>query len=177
VTDTAGNTYHRLGQIQITGVCLLAFLAKDIVANASNVLTMTWGASPIFSYLNALEFSGIDLTAPRDASQVWLAGTNTLTMPAYSTFYADEVITMGCQVSATGSTWTAGSGFTIPSGATPTDNVLTGQYQIVSSLQTNVTTTQIVNNSGTAANECVLVSLVKAITSGAGAVRLRFYTQ
>ncbi len=150
ITDTAGNTYIQfLRLLTNTNKCFWGFVARDIVANASNVVTATAGVAAVNFYLVAGEFSGIDATNPRD---VTLLNNNqnantTLTTDPFSTFWLDEVIIVGGYTTTTGA-WTVGSGYTIPTGGTSPDNAIAIQYKVVSARQSAVTTSMTNASSG-----------------------------
>jgi len=140
VADTAGNTFYQVTAQEVSGnVCTRAFMAFNIVGHATDVVTMTMGSSLGFSYINVLEFSGTDRIAPRDMSISAGSSGTSCTTGAFSTFRADEVIVFIMQVSALAQTWTAGSGYTLASGAQDADHVIHAQYKIVSTNQTDVT--------------------------------------
>ncbi len=143
ITDTAGNTYYQFFERQeATNKCMRGFIARDITANATNVLTVTYGSSVTGAYVNELEFSGLERVTVRDMAIANSIQTNVanvaLAAGPFSTFWADEVIVVGA-ISTVGSTWTADTGYTIPSGATDSGNIITAEYKIVSARQTAVT--------------------------------------
>ncbi len=166
VTDTAGNTYYEIGRATTFQTdCVRGFLAFDIVANASNVVTVTFGGAQTFSYITALEFSGVDKATPRDpTTQIDTGGGFTVDSTPFSTFYSDEVMVFFPQIRGITGSWTPPAGYTVPSGATPTDNVITGAYHIYSATQTalNVTFT----NSASSQMSMVGIGLIKALRQG-----------
>jgi len=72
LSDTAGNTWVVLANVQNggtsqPGTCLA--YAKNIVGNASNVVTLTLSGSADFRNIIVEEFSGLDLTSPEDGNE------------------------------------------------------------------------------------------------------------
>ncbi len=156
VADTAGNTYYEVASMDSADfICLRGFFAFNITAHATNVVTATAGVASVGFGVITQEFSGVDKVTPRDTfSANFTGGGTSVTTPELSTFFADEVIAFGVEVNATGGTWTAPSGYTIPTGATPTGAVLTAGYQIYSSVQSGIT----ISPSSTSNNSMIILA-------------------
>ncbi len=172
VTDTAGNTYYQfLEQGGAATYCLRGFIARDIVANATNVLTGTYSPGSVLRGITAIEVSGLETVTLRDATTsnfIQTSGSSLATAP-FSTFWKDEIIIVGAYCQLLG-TWTAGTGYTIPSGATSPHNDVTIQYKIVSARQTNVTASITTGTSGGVLNVVgvsLIVPVPRAGNSGA----------
>lgn len=153
VTDTAGNTFIQFSVSRIaSNSCMRGFIARNITANASNVITGTISASETDVYITAAEFSGVSSTIARDASFAITPFNNDTTISALkvSTFYADSIIVVGARQNVTTGAWTASSGYTIPSNATSPNNVMTLEYKIYSALQTDITITMSVASAANA---------------------------
>ncbi len=171
VTDTAGNTYSLICSNRIAdNEQLWLYVAKNITGHASNVITVTWAASQSFSYCVAVEVSGADTSVPVDilTNSKGASGSTTHTSHKFSTSSLNAIIFDGVQLSNTGTTWTAGSGYTIPSGGTSPSNVLVVQYKAVSALQSVVDAT--ITNSATNNMGCIVAVLREPIVSGSGGV-------
>lgn len=68
VSDTAGNAYTGLTQANHSNNDLHTriFYAKNITGNASNVVTVTWGAARTFRHVTVHQYSGANQGAPFD---------------------------------------------------------------------------------------------------------------
>ncbi len=142
ITDTAGDTFLQISVTQ-SGLtsCMRGWIARNITANATNVITATFGVGPPAAQITATEFSGISATIARDMTFSTNPGATvtTITSSKFSTFYADEIIVVGAFKNATGGAWTASSGYTIPSGATTASVNMTTEYKILSATVTATT--------------------------------------
>ncbi len=152
ISDTAGNTFNLVGYLTsyTAGACQAVWYAKNTLANATDVVTVVWSTAQIFSTISTQQFSGLDLTIPLDAVACTkltnVAGT-VATSGKFSTVAANEVIIAGGEWRTTGNTFTAGSGYTIPSGATDGSSIGTSEYKIVSATQSDVTASLTSSNS------------------------------
>ncbi|MDR3519800.1 MAG: DUF5018 domain-containing protein, partial [Candidatus Pacebacteria bacterium] len=140
VTDSAGNTFILATSTGDNNFhnAIGMFYAKNAIGNASDTITCNVNATSYMS-INVLQFSGLSTTSPLDvaASTQGSAGTS-ITSNTFSTSQANEVIVAFSTVqSAAPTTFTQGSGYTSPFPATNTEEG--GEYQIVSSTQTNTT--------------------------------------
>jgi hypothetical protein len=165
IADTAGNTFVLTMQRRETGSTIYTWIVPDLIANAANVVTITWGASVGFTYITCGEFSGTDNTAPRDVTTTNVNPGDT-TSATFSTLRASEVIIDGMQADSVTGVWTAGAGYTIPAGATSPDTVMTFQYKIVATTQTAVTAA--VSNTTPANLLMNIVSLTAPVGGGGG---------
>jgi len=144
ISDTAGNTYYQYASNnRNNNSCQRAYIARNIVANAANVITATFSVTGTFEYIAAAEFSGAALVTPRDmtTSQANAAAGTTVTCGPFSTFYGAEAIVLGASTESLVAAWTVSSGYTIPSGATSPDGILTIQYKITTVMETASTVT------------------------------------
>lgn len=139
VTDTAGNTYTLI-DTQIAPIYnspLTMFYAKNITGNASNVVTANFSGSVNYRGISVQEISGADTTNPFDVSAKGSANGPDVTTGSFTTTVADTIVVCGMTPEAVGESYTPGSGYTIPSGAT--SDYTTSQYQIFSSIQSSAT--------------------------------------
>ncbi|HEX9059156.1 MAG TPA: hypothetical protein VF941_03160 [Clostridia bacterium] len=155
-SDTAGNTFVSIGTLtDNTGLGdLQVWYVKNCLGNASDIFTATWNQTPSNRSIIALQYSGIDTTAPLDATPtiVNLTGTNSsATTGAFSTVNANELI-VGFLAWDNGTAASVG----LIGGATPTleedtasaSTGLAAEDLIVSSIQTNITAAMGTNGSG-----------------------------
>lgn len=146
VADTAGNVYTGLTQISPASVAGSRFFyARNIKGNASNVITVTYGANQA-SAVFVWEISGAHKSTPfdKEASATTAGAATTLTTSAFTTTTANEIILCAAQIGQVNITFTAGAGYALDSASTGYP-VAAGarfagtQHQIVSSIQTGVT--------------------------------------
>jgi hypothetical protein len=97
ITDTAGNTYTQLDRIYNanSGQVTVTFYAKNILGNASNVLTFS--LDDVGGYLRVVagQYSGLSTTAPVDQHNASTDGDvyeGTISSPSFTTTAANEVI-------------------------------------------------------------------------------------
>jgi len=146
ITNTAGDTYTQIGGYQnnsAAGTCSARFYNSNSAGHASNVYTVTLSASVQNPSISVLQTSGLRTTSVLDASvssAITTAGT-TITSPSFSTTQASELMVAGGSSYNTGGTWTADTGWTKPSSCDGPNKWSTIQYQVVSSTQSNITTT------------------------------------
>ena len=174
VSDTASNSYTQIGTVLDSGfTCQAQFYANNITGNASNVVTATWSTpSGMFLAISVLQFSGVDSASPLDASATGTATSATLvTSGTFSTATANQVLVAGGASYDYSRTWTADTGYAIPSGATTEYAFSTAQYKIVSSTQTNVTASLTVSSSSAALS--IMVATFKEASGGGSPSALR----
>ncbi len=143
ITDTAGNTYlaWMMHQLDSNTNCQRGYIARNIIAHASNVVTSTTSGSSINRWITAIEVSGAASVTPRD---VTVYGNTDSTVDTsvpcgpFTTIYADEIVVIGLYTIQAGSTWTAATGYTIPSNATSSDGQFTVQYKTYSATQSAI---------------------------------------
>lgn len=112
--------------------------AKNISAVSNATITVNFTGTPNFRSVWASQWSGPSTTAPLDAHPNCATGTSTSPLTGtFSTVNANEVLLAGVNVASTTETYTAGSGYTLGTGVADQDSQT--EYQIVSSIQTNVT--------------------------------------
>lgn len=135
-------------------------------ANSASVTSVTanWGVAAV-NYMTLVEISGCVLSSPEDASvnAQTLANTTTSTSGNLTTTNANDILLHMVSAGATVTAFTAGSGFTLPSGGT--GNITCATYQIVSSTQTgfNTTTTWTTSTHSTS----VLIAFIGIATGAA----------
>ncbi len=133
ITDTAGNTFHFLGNEASTAY----WYAYNVIANASDIITATFPSSTTYRELIVGQYSGLDPN-PLDATAMGITPSSTTpTTSSFSTIQPNEVIVCVLDVEVGSTTWTAGSGYTIRNQTG--DHILMLQDKIVSSIQTGVT--------------------------------------
>ena len=173
VSDTASNSYTQIGTVLDSGfTCQAQFYAKNITGNANNVVAATWSLESAHLAISVLQFSGVDSASPLDASATGTATSATLvTSGTFSTATANQVLVAGGASYDYSRTWTADTGYTIPSGASTEYAVSTAQYQIVSSTQNNVTADLTVSSSSAALS--IMVATFKEASGGGSPSALR----
>ena len=147
-TDTALNTFTKIGSISPTNAAdanIGLFYAKNITGNAADVVTCTWGGAQQFMPVFTIEYSGIDTSAPLDATPAPVntggSGAASITTGTFSTSHASEVLVGVARGNSGGIAYTAG---TESGGYSIVDNDTNGsaiEDNIVSSTQTGVTMT------------------------------------
>lgn len=120
-------------------------------AAAVTSVTATFGASVNNRSIIVYEISGADATAPLDASGACSSTSSNVTSLQSSnitTVSANTIVLYGLNVGAnqSGASWVVGTGFTFPNNNDATGNSSTNtrgavQYEIFSSIQTNLNTT------------------------------------
>lgn len=135
VTDTAGNTYYAVPNP--AGNAKLWY-AKNVKGHASNVITVHFSPADDYVECIAAQYSGIDTVDPLDANANGVVtGSTTITSGAFTTKYKDELIICALDVEGSGTTWTAGAGYTLRENNP--DYTIIFQEKIVSTIQTGVT--------------------------------------
>lgn len=91
VADTAGNTYVQAGSTESGQAC---FYAMNVIANAANVVTLTFAASTDYRAGGVVQYSGLATTSAYDAAGAFTttAATTTHTTNTATTAQADEVV-------------------------------------------------------------------------------------
>jgi hypothetical protein len=143
LSDTATNTYI-LVNLDGTSLGGHFWYAKNILGNASNVVTATWLTGNSFTYLAAVQYSGLDLINPLDTSAWTAFGANPTIQspfsPTITTRYANEVLVGFVESSSNTGVAVAPFSLVVLAGSPST----TGQViedNIVSTIQTNVQAT------------------------------------
>lgn len=168
VTDTAGNTYRRIGHSSGSSTSTLQlWFANNITGNASNVVTATFSSALQFRGIVVVEYSGQATATPVMDAMPGILGertlsVNTQTTPPFTTVVADEVIVVLTQVDATGTTWTPGAG--LSTAVQDASQVVYLADQIVSSIQTN--TTRAVTNSTGSGKDILCATFTAAVDTG-----------
>ena len=113
VTDTAGNSYTQAVAHQGAWI-MSAWVAKSITANASNVVTFNFAVSSPGSSLAALQYSGVDTTAPVDVTAEGSASaTTSITSGAFVPTAGGETVVAFASPASGPPTWTQGTNYTI----------------------------------------------------------------
>ncbi len=144
VTNTAGDTFTQVDKFQdgFTLIGTATFYAKNIIGNASDVVTCTLSSARTTPGISVLEFSRLNASSPLDQHVTGNTDTtSTVTSGSFTTTSAAEVIVaFGCAYTELNpQTWTAGSGYTIPTNGASSFGASVGEYKIVSTTQTGVT--------------------------------------
>lgn len=143
ITDTGGNTFARALNAPDSGnfdAAVEVWYAQVTTGNASDVITVSWGASTVkYISLLAAQYSGIATASPLDttAGADTIPAQTTVTSSAFTTTQADELIVCGCANNVGGGTWTPSVGYT--NRVSDSSTVVMLEDQIVSAIQTGVT--------------------------------------
>ena len=178
MTDTAGNTYTRSlhGINGATNKGQMLFYATNILGHATNVVTAHTTSTAGYMDVIAIQFSGVTTSSPLDASPAVTNSYNVagpLSTGTFSTVQADEVAVAFIQSSNQGGSndFTAGSGYTIPSGGkakypSESEYTMAVQYQVFASTQSSVTASM--DFTGSASSRSVTLGLLtfKAAAGG-----------
>jgi hypothetical protein len=147
LSDTAGNTFTRVGNLAVNSPNLGAselFYARNVSGNGTNVITATFTASVSYREIVVGQWSGVDTVSPLDAAPdptIVDTGASSVTSAQFSTTQADELIVGAVSIAAGYEDYTAGQ-----AGSTPMSMVSvstlgsTMEYAVVSSIQTSITT-------------------------------------
>lgn len=179
ITDTASNTYAQVGAVSTNnagvnaGECIVAFIAKNITGNAANILTVNMPTALRSWAVVSTEVSGLNTGNPFDATaNASSTSANTLTTSAFTTKTTNQILLeAGCQSGSI--TYTPGSGYQIPAGATVASSTLSVGYKVVSTVQTAATATM--GFSATDRSGLLLITLSQ--TDPTGKVRHRAISQ
>ena len=115
ITDTAGNTYTKINGTPDTVPLLYVemWYAKNVIGNASNVVTVTYDGSYWVRGIQVLQYAGCDTVDPLDQTAIGKGSTGTTGITAdVTTTFADEVLVAGDGI-YNNVTHTAGTGYTI----------------------------------------------------------------
>lgn len=145
VSDTAGNSYIKA--TDYSGSRLAIYYAVNVVGNASNIFTCTFSGSNTFREILACQYSGVLDSSPYDITSIGTSTTTTVASATFSTSYPNELIFCLLDIETTGTTWTAGTGYTLR--AQNADKVLVSQDNIVSSIQSSVSVSATNTDNGT----------------------------
>lgn len=170
VTDTAGNTYTRVAANGVPdgpATVLEVWVATNITGHASNVVTGTFAVGDGSNYsiavaqLSGVAVSGVIIRSAGGNTEP--SGVSISVAPSFVTT-RDSIVVAVTQVNATGSTWTAGSGFTtiVQDGS----QVTYMEGAIVGGSDTVVTPAA--SSSNGAAKNIVWVELLEPSSSGGG---------
>jgi hypothetical protein len=155
VTDLAGNTYTAipgsLAQLSIQNQTTQLFYSKNSIANASNQVTALFSNSVSFRAVCAWDITDADTSSPLDTSAIGVSNTavTTITSAAFTTVNANEILIAMASFPQLTNTFSAQSGYTLDSAGFPPTGQFTGaEHDIVSLIQTGVTTSMSNANSG-----------------------------
>lgn len=113
VTDTAGNTYAKIGSVKYgNNVQVEYWFAYNITGHAANVVQANWSAPTAYWAICAIQRSGHPTTNPLGVSTtpyVQAAGVGFAISPIFSTSQANEAVVAFAHVDASSTTWSAGS--------------------------------------------------------------------
>lgn len=97
VTDTAGNTYTKVDDVDATAFSDTyheeIWYAKNVAAHAANVVTVTWPSSVTYPGIIAVQYSGASATAPyvTTAKGAAASGSGAATTGSLTTGSGDEL--------------------------------------------------------------------------------------
>jgi hypothetical protein len=115
-TDTAGNQFVGLTPAMDPYVGVIQmWYAKNIKGNTSNVVTCHFSSPDAWPTISVLQYSGADPSNPLD-SQASASGSSAATSgvtPAVTPSRIGGVVVVGATVNKVGTTFSAGSGFTL----------------------------------------------------------------
>jgi len=142
ITDSAGQTWTQTASSYASSASSnrSAMFYKANSAAVTSV-TATWTASANNIGAIVYEINGADPSSPADGSvNSSLSGTGitSLTSGGLNTTNANDILIYGVRTQSDQTSWTAGSGYTIPTNSSNTRQGM--QYQIVSATQSGVTT-------------------------------------
>jgi hypothetical protein len=148
ITDSAGQTWTQTasGYASSASSNRSAMFYKPNSAAVTSV-TATWTASANNVGAIVYEISGADGSSPADGSvnsNVSGSSITSLTSGSLVTANANDILIYGARSQSNETTWTAGSGYTIPANGSNTRQGV--QYKVVSSTQSGVTTSMSWNN-------------------------------
>ncbi|MFY9908302.1 MAG: IPT/TIG domain-containing protein, partial [Candidatus Sulfotelmatobacter sp.] len=112
VTDSAGNTYVlALGPTSGTALRESIYYAKNILANSSNTVTVTFNQAATKPDVRILEYSGVDESNPLDVSAGAIGNSNIADSGFVTTNAANELI-VGASMAKSNTAIMAGAPFT-----------------------------------------------------------------
>jgi 5-hydroxyisourate hydrolase-like protein (transthyretin family) len=153
ISDSAGQSWTQTtsGYASSASTNRSAMFYRPNSAAVTSV-TATWTASANNIGAIVYELAGADTGSPADGSvnsNVSGSGILSLTSGSLTTANANDILIYGARTQSNETTWTAGSGYTIPTNGGNTRQGM--QYGIVSSTQSGVTTSQSWNSGTTGA--------------------------
>jgi len=172
VTDTAGNTYARLGSAfrAASSEELDIWMALNIASHANNVVTATFSNGVAYRTVLPHQFSGFATTGTLYDTRITVEGTSgTLTTAAgLSTADNNELIFAIFTIAASGVTWTAGSvgGNAFTKRQEDSFTVAGCQTYVTSSALSSATASIQCSDGSTA--KCMLVVAIKESAGGGG---------
>ena len=94
VTDTAGNTYQVAAALTRGGTTTsqVMYYAKNIVASATNTVTVTFSAASSTPDLRIMEYSGLDTTSPLDSAGSGSGSSTAAATASFTTTTANDLI-------------------------------------------------------------------------------------
>src|SRR5260370_5490809 len=142
ITDSAGQSWTQTtsGYASSASTNRSAMFYKPNSAAVTSV-TATWTAAGNNVGAIVYEIRGADASTPADASvnsNVSGSGITSLTSGSLTTANANDILIYGARSQSNETTWTAGSGYTIPTNGSNTPQGM--HYEIVSATQSGVST-------------------------------------
>jgi hypothetical protein len=141
ITDSAGQTWMQTGSGYASSASSnrLAMFYKANSAAVTSV-TATWTASANNIEALVYEIRGADASSPADGSvnSNGSGSITSLTSGSLTTTNANDILIYGARSQSNETTWTAGSGYTLPPNGSNTRQGM--QYEMVSATQSGVTT-------------------------------------
>lgn len=139
ITDTAGNTYTKVDHVfHATDLYRGEFwYAKNIIGNASNVVTATYSATVAYRAVAVVQYSGLDSTTPFELTAKG-TGSSSATTSTFTTTSPDAVHLLISRLGYVGEVWPAGfTGFLGVGNQSPkmaekivTTTVISGTYTV-----------------------------------------------
>lgn len=172
-TDTAGNTYALISQVDRSSDRIEMWYAYNVTGNASNVVTVTFTAAATYRVIGVVEFSGV-LTASDPKDQAPTGGGAAATSVSTGSFTpaeSNEVSIAWSQCANIPNTWTPDTSYT--SAVQDSDTICMMQYLInpATSSQTVTATT------GGGQTKSILAVTFKQASGGGGVVIPVFMAQ
>lgn len=132
--------------------CGAAWISTNIAGTTNNQVTTTMSGT-----FNGVSVAERTMGAPKSqdasavASAVSLTSVSSITSSAFTTAVANETMFCGSRIEGLSGTWTAGSGYTLVTGAIPSgaNNFQAVEYQTFTSIQTAATASISTSLSGT----------------------------
>ena len=175
VTDQASNTYTASAHIADTsGRGIMGFYALNITGHATNVVTCHTTLTTAYVDVIAIEVSGIATSNALDATATGTRynAATPVTSGTFTTAQASEIAIafVGRSHIESANDFTAGTGYTLPAGGrarylAESEYTEAVQYQVFSSVQTNVTASMDFTGPGAGAGESMVVMTFKAPSS------------
>lgn len=149
ITNTAGDTFDLIPVNGSTDyldntnlTCQGQWEAKNIIGNASDVVTLTVSQSVRFPAVSVAQASGLDTASPFDVKQTGIeVSDGVVTSGSFTTTTANQIIYGGAKMYTGGPAPTPDTGYTLPADCFESfTGSLAIEYKIVSAIQTTVTT-------------------------------------